>query len=59
MGNALNELMEKARSIKMTPKEIQEQRVSFVYGNTNIENSRITKQMVEEIDAKLNDKLVK
>jgi hypothetical protein len=56
MGNALNELMEKARSIKMTPKEIQEQRVSFVYGNTNIENSRITKQMVEEIDAKLNEK---
>jgi len=56
MGNALNELMEKARSIRMTPKEIQEQRVSFVYGNTNIENSRITKQMVEEIDAKLNEK---
>jgi hypothetical protein len=56
MGNALNELLEKARSIRMTPKEIQEQRVSFVYGNTNIENSRITKQMVEEIDAKLSEK---
>ncbi len=55
MGNALSDLLEKAKSIKMTPRQIQEQRVSFVYGNTNIENSRITKEMVEEIDAKLGE----
>lgn len=53
MTNALAELLEKARSIKMTPRELQEQRVSFVYGNTNIENERITKQMVAELDEEL------
>jgi len=53
MGDALNDLLEKAKAIKMTPRQIQEQRVSFAYGNTNIENGRITKQMVEELDAKL------
>lgn len=53
MRDALSDLLEKAREIKMTPRQIQEQRVSFVYGNTNIENDRITKQMVEDLDAKL------
>jgi hypothetical protein len=53
MGDALNDLLEKALAIKMTPHQIREQRVSFVYGNTNIENGRITKQMVQELDAKL------
>ena len=56
MSDALSDLLEKARSIKMTPQQIREQRVSFVYGNTNIENGRITKKMVEEIDAKLDKK---
>jgi hypothetical protein len=53
MTEELQKLVEKARKVEMTPKELQEQRRSFVYGNTHIENERITREMVEEIDRKL------
>jgi hypothetical protein len=53
MTEELKELIARAQSIIMTPKQEQEQRVSFVYGNTNIENARITKELVEEIDAQM------
>jgi hypothetical protein len=56
MTEELKELLAKARSITMTPEQERQQRVSFVYGNTNIENSRITKQLVEEIDADMSRK---
>lgn len=48
----LAELVERARTIRMTPQQEREQRQSFVYGNTQIENNRITKEMVEAIDRK-------
>jgi len=32
----------------MTPAEKEEQRRSFAFGNTNIENERITRQIVDE-----------
>lgn len=45
----LEELLKKARELgPMTPAELREQRISFAYGNAAIENSRITREMVEE-----------
>jgi hypothetical protein len=32
----------------MTPEEKEEQRRSFAYGNTKIENPRITREMVDQ-----------
>jgi len=36
-----------ARAIKLSDSQIEEQRRSFVYGNTAIENERITRSMVD------------
>jgi hypothetical protein len=48
MGEKLVTLIERARSVRMSPAEAEEQRRSFAYGNTKIENDRITRQMVDE-----------
>ena len=42
-------LLERARNHKMTPEELREQRISFVYGNVAFDNPAITREMVEEI----------
>jgi hypothetical protein len=49
----LEELIEATRKIKMTPEQEAEQRRSFVYGNTKIENDLITREMVDEADERL------
>jgi hypothetical protein len=49
----LNQLIERARSVKMTDDEVSEQRKSFAYGNTAFENPRITREMVDEEARKL------
>ena len=46
--------MERANSVKMTNQEKDQQRKSFAYGNTKIENDLITRAMVEKAAAKLN-----
>jgi hypothetical protein len=51
--NELEELVSIARTIEMTQDQLREQRQSFVYGNTHIENERITREMVAELDKKL------
>lgn len=51
MSAELKRLVELARQVRMTPEQVREQRRSFVYGNTHIENSRITREMVAEVDA--------
>ena len=43
----LYELLESTRSILVTDEQLQEQRVSFAYGNAP-KNSRITKDSVRE-----------
>ncbi len=48
MTNRLQELLEEARKNVLTPQEKEEQRRSFAYGNTKIENSRITREMVDQ-----------
>ena len=56
MSRELDELVEKARRIDMTPEELRKQRRSFVYGNTHIENERITRELVAEVDEALSAK---
>lgn len=53
MTRELEELVNRARKIEMTPEQLREQRRSFAYGNTHIENERITREMVADLDAKL------
>ncbi len=48
MTRELEKLLEKAKRVKMSEAEAEEQRRSFAYGNTKIENSRITRAMVDE-----------
>lgn len=49
----LQKLVDKAREVEMTSEQLQEQRRSFVYGNTHIENGRITRELVAEVDEKI------
>jgi hypothetical protein len=53
MTKKLEELVNRARTITMTPAQLREQRQSFAYGNTHIENERITREMVAEADKKI------
>lgn len=53
MSEELLELVRRAREVEMTPSQLREQRQSFVYGNTHIENDRITREMVAEADRKV------
>lgn len=42
------ELLDKARKNAPTPQDHEEQRRSFAYGNTKIENPRITRDMINK-----------
>ena len=53
MTKELQELIDRARKIEMTPDQLREQRRSFAYGNTHIENDRITREMVAELDVRI------
>jgi hypothetical protein len=48
MPTRLQELLDEARKNVPTPQEKEEQRRSFAYGNTKIENPRITREMVDQ-----------
>jgi hypothetical protein len=48
MSHSLQILLDVARTVRMTPEEREQQRRSFAYGNTKIENERITKATIEE-----------
>lgn len=56
MAKELERLVEKARTIEMTPEQLREQRQSFVYGNTHIENEIITRELVAEVDKNLTER---
>jgi len=49
----LEELVVLTRKITMSTGQLREQRQSFAYGNTHIENDRITREMVAEADRKI------
>ncbi|MEA2899039.1 MAG: hypothetical protein QOJ84_4654 [Bradyrhizobium sp.] len=53
MGEELDKLIEIAKGVTPTPEHREEQRRSFVYGNTAYENARITREMVNEQADKL------
>ena len=47
MTQSLSQLIELAKAVKVSEAQKDEQRRSFVYGNTAFENSRITREMVD------------
>ena len=55
MDEKLNALIEAAKSVEMTRQDIERQRESFAYGNTNIENSRITRETIAAAAKKLKE----
>ena len=55
MDEKLNALIEAAKSVVMTRRDIERQRESFAYGNTHIENSRITRDTIAVAAKKLKE----
>ena len=53
MTDALKKLLEAAKTAKPTPEHREQQRRSFVYGNTHFENELITRGMVDREAEKL------
>ena len=53
MDHELKPLLDAAGRLDMTAEQKEEQRRSFAYGNTAIENDRITKELVESEAEKL------
>lgn len=49
----LSRLVELAKGVHMNDEQRNEQRNSFVYGNTKIENVNVTREMVEEISHRM------
>ena len=45
----LSRLIELAKGVQMNEAQRNEQRNSFVYGNTKIENHLVTRELVEEL----------
>jgi hypothetical protein len=53
MIDALKKLLEAAKTAQPTPEHREQQRRSFVYGNTHFENDLITREMVDREAEKL------
>ena len=53
MSNELQELIEKARKVRMTAAEQEEQRISFAYGNVRFDNEEVTRETVERASSGL------
>jgi hypothetical protein len=53
MTDALKKLLEAAKTAKPTPEHREQQRRSFVFGNTHFENELITREMVDREAEKL------
>jgi hypothetical protein len=53
MTDALKKLLEAAKTANPTPEQREQQRRSFVYGNTHFENELITREMVDREAEKL------
>ena len=48
MSNDLKQLLDAAKQTELTSQEREAQRRSFAYGNTKIENDRITRELVDQ-----------
>ncbi len=53
MTDNLQKLLDAAKTAKPSPEHREEQRRSFVYGNTHFENELITREMVDREAEKL------
>jgi hypothetical protein len=53
MTDKLAVLIEKARAVRMSSEAQEEQRRSFAYGNTKIENDLITREVVDQVAEEL------
>jgi hypothetical protein len=49
----LDQLLEMAREVPVSAAEREQQRRSFAFGNTNIENERITRETIDRAAEKL------
>ena len=47
MAHELRDLFEKAKNVTMSDADKEAQRRSFAYGNANIENSRVTRAVID------------
>jgi hypothetical protein len=56
VSEELNELIEMARTIRMTPEQAERQRRSFAYGNVKIENHSIAWEMIDRTPERLEEK---
>ena len=56
MPNSLSRLIEMAKAVRVSKEQREEQRRSFVYGNTAFENDRITRDMVDRQAEELRDR---
>lgn len=54
-SQSLDELLEAARHIEMTDEEREEQRRSFAWGNLNIENPRVTRELIDRVADRMAD----
>ncbi len=54
MSEELQQLIEAAKKVDMTPAQLEEQRRSFAFGNANIENQRVTRETVARAAELLN-----
>lgn len=50
------QLVEQARKIEMSPSDEEKQRRSFAYGNANIENSAVTREVIDQVADQLRRK---
>ena len=48
MSTQLERLIATTKGVRLTPEQSEEQRRSFAYGNTKIENPRITRKTVDQ-----------
>lgn len=53
MTGNLTKLLDAAKAAKPTPEQREQQRRSFVYGNTHFENDLITRELVDREAEKL------
>lgn len=53
MADELQQLIARARGVRMTADEAEKQRRSFAYGNSKIENPRISRKSINKAAAAL------
>jgi len=51
----LNGLIERTRDTPMSPEQLRAQRSSFAFGNLNIENPNVTREVIARADADRSD----